>query len=158
MANLIGVERNILKLDNDPSSGAGTPAPLNTVAQNTLNGNLWSKTGALDTNWTKVALSVNSVRIVDGVYAVNAQSDNIVLADTSVAPVVINLPPVQEGLEFIIRDYVDASVNNITINPDGADAFLGPANVVVATITLVTAGAQRNIVGKAGQWVVLFNR
>lgn len=55
MAVKTGVERYILNVTGDPSSGGGTPSPIHTIAQDTTTGFLWVKTGAGDTAWTPSA-------------------------------------------------------------------------------------------------------
>lgn len=66
MATKTGVTRRILFVNADPSAGAGTSAQLNTVAQNTVTGNLWVKVGAANTAWQLVNASSGLLLITSG--------------------------------------------------------------------------------------------
>jgi len=62
VANILGKIGSILKVDADPSAGAGTPSPVNTLAE--FGAVIYVKTGVLDTNWT-ASSSTGTVTSVD---------------------------------------------------------------------------------------------
>jgi len=47
----------ICEVDGAPAAGGGTPAPVGTMALDSASGSAYTKTGALDTDWTEVGSS-----------------------------------------------------------------------------------------------------
>lgn len=97
-----------------------------------------------DARVTTTSSQVNAGnRVVSGGAVVaSARTDNMLLADTSLAPVVVNLPAGEDGLEFIIKDgQFNAAANPITINASVGQVETNAG--FAASDTIVTNGGMR---------------
>jgi hypothetical protein len=96
-----------------------------------------------------------------GVVNLSARTDRFVLCDTAIAPVTVNLPAGEEGLEFIIKDAEgNAAANNISIVAAGGDVVDAALTAIVGAV-ISTNGGVRHLIfsakyGAPTWWVVAF--
>lgn len=72
----------ILNVDQDPSAGPGTPGEIGSVALDSSTGVLYTKTGALDTQWSAVGGSGVASELTDGDGDTTIQVENNPGADS----------------------------------------------------------------------------
>ena len=87
----------ILEVAGDPSITLGTPAPLGSIALDDT-GFLWSKSGTLDTNWTKLGSTGGGststlplTTIIATTYSIST-TDYTIVADTTSNSITLTLP------------------------------------------------------------------
>lgn len=71
---------DLLEVDQDPTAAGGTSAPVGSIASDSSTGTLYSKTGALDTDWTAVGTGAAGIQTTfvyrpGGVPAANVYTD-----------------------------------------------------------------------------------
>ena len=138
--------RRILDVASDPAAGAGTAAPIGSLALLSSGGvgELWLKTAAADTSWSKVGAAAGPIRVVSGPDTLDPALDQTILLDSTGLGGIISLGAGVEGTIYNLSS-VGAGVAVYNLIP-GTGAFDVNVN------TTITVGQVRNLRFFSGTW------
>lgn len=165
MAQILGIktvnEKLIYEVDQDPSAGAGTPAPIGSMAMletGTSQGEMYLKIGALDTAWDKMTTATTGTNVALGafrrlaIYSTDAngyQVDDQIQQNSQDVDVIIEAQGTRTaGITYQIPNPGDAVTGADFVLTEGVQLINGDktfGNNVVVNGNLTVEGAVNNI-------------